>query len=100
MENILKQQSYVTNVNARNLRTARTQMIGAFKAIKDMHLDIPGDISLIGFEDFSLADYLSPGITLLQHPAYEMGEISAKTLFERLEHTCGGAAFFWINKGI
>lgn len=64
--------------------------IGAFKAIKDMHLDIPGDISLIGFDDFSLADYLSPGITLIQHPAYEMGEISAKTLFERLEHTCGG----------
>ena len=58
--------------------------IGAFKAIKDMHLSIPDDISLIGFDDFSLADYLSPGLTIIQHPAYEMGEIAAKTLFDRL----------------
>lgn len=59
--------------------------IGAFKAIKDMHLNIPDDVSLIGFDDFTLADYLSPGVTLIQHPAYEMGEMAAKTLFERLE---------------
>ena len=59
--------------------------IGAFKAIKDLQRRIPEDISLIGFDDFLLAEYLSPGITLIQHPAYEVGKIAAKILFARLD---------------
>ena len=59
--------------------------IGAYKAIRDMHLDIPDDISLIGFDNFSLADYLGTGITLIEHPAYEMGQVAAQLLFERLD---------------
>ena len=65
--------------------------IGAFKAIVDMHKSIPDDVSLIGFDDFLLADYLSPGITRIRHPAHEMGEIAAKTLLERLDGVYSGA---------
>lgn len=64
--------------------------VGAFKAVVDMQKSIPDDISLVGFDDFLLADYLSPGITRIRHPAHEMGEIAAKTLLERLDGLYSG----------
>lgn len=60
--------------------------MGAYKAIKDLGLDIPKDISLIGFDDFDIAAYLQPSITLVSKPITEMGQESAKMLIQRIEN--------------
>lgn len=66
--------------------------IGAYKAIRDLGKKIPTDISLIGFDNFDFANYLEPGITLIDRPVDQMGEMAAKMIFERLEYTYTGEA--------
>ena len=59
--------------------------IGAFEAIRDMELRIPEDISLIGFDDFLLANYLSPPVTVVQRATADMGFVAAKALISRIQ---------------
>jgi len=59
--------------------------IGAYKALKDMRLSVPEDVSLIGFDDFELSEHLQPSITLIDRPIREMGEMAGKMLIERIE---------------
>lgn len=58
--------------------------MGAYKALRDMHIKIPGDVSLIGFDDFGLADYLDPPVTVIDRPMYEMGEMAGNLIIDRL----------------
>lgn len=65
--------------------------IGVYKALADMGLSIPDDVSLMGFDGFALSDYLSPSITLVDRPILEMGEMAAKMIIERIEGEYEGA---------
>ena len=58
--------------------------IGAFKAIKHYGFKIPGEVALIVFDDFELADYVEPPITVVAHPAAEIGRRAAELLLERI----------------
>ena len=64
--------------------------IGAYKALKDLNIKIPQDVSLIGFDDFDFADYLEPSLTLIDRPLKTMGEIAGKMLIERIEGNTAG----------
>lgn len=66
--------------------------IGAYKALKDLNIRIPQDVSLIGFDDFDFADYLEPSLTLIDRPLKTMGEIAGKMLIERIEGKYSGKA--------
>ena len=66
--------------------------IGAYKALKDLNIKIPQDVSLIGFDDFDFADYLEPSLTLIDRPLKTMGEIAGKMLIERIEGKYSGKA--------
>lgn len=57
--------------------------IGAYKALRDMKLRIPEDVSLIGFDDFDLAVHLHPQITVIDRPTEEMGEMAMNMLLDR-----------------
>jgi len=48
-------------------------------------------LSLVGFDDFELADLLTPGITVIAQDPSEMGRIAAKLLFRRLAGEGGPA---------
>jgi DNA-binding LacI/PurR family transcriptional regulator len=54
--------------------------LGAKKAIEDRGLTIPNDISLIGFDDFYSAEYLTPPLTIISQPIWEIGELAVKKL--------------------
>ena len=58
--------------------------MGAYKALADARMKIPKEVSLLGFDDFSLAAYLDPPITLVSRPTVEMGKIAMEILLERL----------------
>ena len=40
--------------------------IGAIRAIKDRGLDVPKDISIIGFDGITLADYYNPKLATIK----------------------------------
>lgn len=47
--------------------------LGALKAIKESGLRIPGDISIVSFDEFESSELLSPSITTVVQPADEFG---------------------------
>jgi len=70
-----------TAVFARNDFTA----IGAMRAAKDAGLQIPADISIVGFDDIPLAARMSPSLTTVRQPMRVEGQIAAEMLLERIK---------------
>jgi len=58
--------------------------IGAMRAFLDAGLTIPGDISVVGFDDIESAAFHNPSLTTIRQPLQRMGEIAAGVLLERL----------------
>ena len=61
-----------------------TAAMGAVRAIKDAGLDVPGDISVVGFDDITSAAFSTPSLTTVHQPLFEMGQKGAKLLLERI----------------
>jgi len=58
---------------------------GAYKAARDAGLDIPGDLSITGFDDILLAEALEPELTTVRLPAEALGERAMSALLEILD---------------
>ncbi len=58
--------------------------IGAMRAFVDAGLEVPGDVSVVGFDDIQGAAYLNPGLTTVRRPLRRMGQTAAEILLERL----------------
>ncbi|MDQ7249801.1 LacI family DNA-binding transcriptional regulator [Dongia sedimenti] len=58
---------------------------GALLALRSMGLAIPRDVSLVGFDDFDLATFTDPQITVVAQPIAELGPRAAQLLIERLD---------------
>jgi len=54
--------------------------IGAMKAFAEAKLRIPQDVSVVGFDDISIASFSIPPLTTIRQPLEEMGRIAAKTV--------------------
>jgi LacI family transcriptional regulator len=53
-------------------------------ALNTLCIDIPGQIALAGFDDFDIADVLQPALTVVRQPVYQIGEMAANLLFQRI----------------
>ncbi len=58
--------------------------IGAIRALEEMGLRVPRDVSVLGFDDIYAAAFHNPALTTIRQPLFEMGKLAAKTLLERL----------------
>jgi len=58
--------------------------IGAIRAIKESGRGIPGDVSLITFDDVLLADLLDPPVTAVAQPTADIARVGVTLLLERL----------------
>jgi len=58
--------------------------MGAIRAIKDAGLAVPGDISVVGFDDTTSAAFSIPSLTTVHQPLFEMGKRAAQILLERI----------------
>lgn len=59
--------------------------IGAMLAIKEKGLRMPQDIGLVGFKNEPVTRLVTPAISSVDQPAFELGKIAAK-LFIELVH--------------
>ncbi|WRS27413.1 LacI family DNA-binding transcriptional regulator [Oscillospiraceae bacterium MB08-C2-2] len=55
--------------------------LGAVHAAKDMGLLVPGELSVIGFDDVEYATTFSPALSTVAQPCYQLGECSMELLF-------------------
>lgn len=58
--------------------------IGALDALRELGLEVPGDIRLVGFDDIEAAALVSPALTTVANPAYESGWSAGGLLKDRL----------------
>ncbi|MBT4994563.1 MAG: GntR family transcriptional regulator [Candidatus Marinimicrobia bacterium] len=58
-------------------------------AARNLLLDIPNDVALVGYDDLLLSRTQHHGISTMHQPIYEMGVESMKLLLERIENTEG-----------
>ena len=59
--------------------------IGVMNVLQELGYDVPGDISVIGFDDIPMASFISPKLTTIRQPVYEMGRMAGRQLFQALE---------------
>lgn len=59
--------------------------IGAIWAFREAGLDVPGDVSVVGFDDIPMAVFSNPELTTIRQPLQQMGRIAAKTLIDQIE---------------
>ena len=58
--------------------------IGSMYVIKEAGIQIPGEISVIGFDDDPHSSYFKPSLSTVWQPTYEMGMLSARLLMKRI----------------
>jgi DNA-binding LacI/PurR family transcriptional regulator len=59
--------------------------IGAYRAIAEAGLKVPGDISVIGFDDIPVAEFASPPLTTVRQPLNEIAGSAFNLLLELLD---------------
>jgi len=59
--------------------------VGAIKAIEDAGLRCPRDISVVGFDDIQLAEYVSPPLTTIRQDKRALGAAAAQSLAQLIE---------------
>jgi LacI family transcriptional regulator len=64
--------------------TDSTMSEGTMRALAELNLSIPQDLSLICFDDLDWMSFHRPGITSIAQPHLAMGEAAARMLLERI----------------
>jgi DNA-binding LacI/PurR family transcriptional regulator len=59
--------------------------VAVMRVLQESGLRVPGDVSVVGFDDIQGAAYTNPPLTTVRQPLKKMGEIAAKTLLDRIE---------------
>lgn len=80
MNDMLSQDKYPSAIFASSDMIA----IGAMKAIHEKGLRIPEDISIIGFDDIPMTDYLTPALTTTKIYSEFMGKKAVDLLLDRI----------------
>ncbi|MCO4317872.1 LacI family transcriptional regulator [Phyllobacterium sp. 21LDTY02-6] len=64
--------------------TDGTMSEGTMRALADLKLSIPQDVSIVCFDDLDWMSFHRPGITTVAQPRLAMGEAAARMLLERI----------------
>lgn len=65
--------------------------IGAIAGLREAGLNVPGDVSVVGFDAIPLAAYLDPPLTTISLPAHDLGLAAGRAILERIagRHVAG-----------
>lgn len=59
--------------------------VGALSACRDQGIRVPEEISVVGLHDFPLAEHLSPRLTVVKLPLFQMGARAVQMLLEQFD---------------
>jgi len=65
---------------------SNTIALGCMTALKEYNLRIPGDISLIAFDDHPYLDYLSTPLTCIAQPVNDICKIAVRLIFSLINN--------------
>ncbi|PZE20030.1 LacI family DNA-binding transcriptional regulator [Paenibacillus xerothermodurans] len=81
MTDMLQSGTKITAVAASNDRMA----IGAMRAIQERGLKIPEEISVTGFDDIEMAQFVFPPLTTITYHKEEIGRLAVRLLTENMQ---------------
>lgn len=58
---------------------------GVIRACNDMGISVPGDVSVVGFDDIHMSDYMIPPLTTVRVDREEMSRCAVTTALEQLK---------------
>ncbi|GGR26049.1 LacI family DNA-binding transcriptional regulator [Deinococcus ruber] len=59
--------------------------VGAVLAARDLGLELPRDLSIVGFDDSRWAQTMSPALTVVAQPTYELGMVACQWLLSVIQ---------------
>jgi DNA-binding LacI/PurR family transcriptional regulator len=67
---------------------AMTDIIGIhlITGARKLNIDIPNELGIIGFSDYIVSQYISPGLSTIRQPTGEIGKEAASRLLLAIEH--------------
>ncbi len=78
---LLERKKPFTAIFAHNDRIAR----GAIRALHEAGLQVPEDISVIGYDDIPEAEFSDPPLTTVRQPMAEIGQAATRFLIQMVE---------------
>lgn len=83
-------QDFLNNIPSKQWPTAffvsnDEMAIGAMRAFQEYGINIPKDMAIIGFDDIELCQYVTPKLSTIHRPCYELGTMAANSLISKLE---------------
>lgn len=60
--------------------------VGTMRAAIELHLDIPSQLALVGYDDLRISNYLYRNLTTIHQPADVIGQTAAQMLLYQLGH--------------
>ncbi|SNR83845.1 transcriptional regulator, LacI family [Actinacidiphila glaucinigra] len=61
--------------------------LGAVRAARQLGLSVPGDVSVVGFDDSPLIAFTDPPLTTIRQPVTAMGQAAVRALLEEIGGT-------------
>jgi LacI family transcriptional regulator len=65
--------------------TKNAMTVYVYMILREMGVAIPGEVALVGYDDFELADALDPPITVVRQPDVQIATRAAELLFHQME---------------
>ncbi|MCI5873664.1 MAG: LacI family DNA-binding transcriptional regulator [Clostridiales bacterium] len=65
--------------------TADIIAVGVIKELNSMHIKVPEQMSVIGFDNLNIADYCTPGLTTIGQNIFEKGKMAVELLCKTIE---------------
>ncbi|RYG01926.1 MAG: LacI family transcriptional regulator, partial [Chitinophagaceae bacterium] len=59
--------------------------INTYEVCRDLKLNIPKDVKVIGFSNLQTVDFMNPSLSTITQPAFEIGKEAATMLFKALD---------------
>ena len=66
--------------------------VGCYEALRELGLQIPDDVAVMGYDDREIAQHLHPPLTTVLLPHFEMGSIAAELLIDAAAGSASPAA--------
>jgi LacI family transcriptional regulator/LacI family repressor for deo operon, udp, cdd, tsx, nupC, and nupG len=63
--------------------------IGLLTACREQGIDVPGKLSVVGFDDIEMASYVTPPLTTVCQPKVELGSLATEVMLNLLHHQPG-----------
>jgi LacI family transcriptional regulator len=60
--------------------------LGVYNYLQENNINIPDDLTIIGFDDPEWATIVNPPLTAIRQPAYEQGALAAELIIQRINN--------------